>query len=162
MFPACMHCIMPLLTQPRSKHWAHGLINQEVHADLSTMTRSSVSAAAYAIAARMSSTTRSGWFARISRSVSPEASRPKSRDAGNRSPRIHGQPPMIAGFTVIRLIVIADLSALAIPEELSARLMSSRLLQPSSKRVARGWLRRSREANPIPTLRRASEHAFMA
>lgn len=93
--------------QPRCEHGAaYGLIDAELHADFRRITRSSASAAAYSMAARLSPASRSGWFFNISASDCYAANMPSNRDTGNRNPLMQGLPSMICGLTVIRWSVM--------------------------------------------------------
>src|SRR3990172_5665625 len=74
------------------------LIEQELQRP--AMIRRSPSAA-YARQARMSSDVRSGWSAKISCSVMPEASQPRTSYTVIRSPRMQGRPPRLPGSTVM-------------------------------------------------------------
>ena len=87
-------CDLPLRRQ------AH--VQENLHPSVSTTSRSCASEAAYRTAWRMSSRSRYGYASRISSMLCPEPTSPTTTPTVTRIPRMHGFPPITAGFRVMR------------------------------------------------------------
>ena len=98
-----------ILGYPNPKKLLEGrvsYIGSDVTKSYSGITSSRTTQAAYSMACRTSSRSRSGYSLRISSADAPWASWLTMTETGIRIPRMHARPPMISGSKVIRSNIV--------------------------------------------------------